>query len=259
MDAESSRHVPLSEEGNRQSDGGRPPMRVHSATSRSSSPLSSTPLPVTSAPAVPAPRSPRDWVRQWFGGRGGSNPTRLTSAEQRASHRLAQLGSAWQVVPWGRSRQRDHEGFLAVGPGGVFAVTVVDQGRHRVMMAGDVVQIHGRRPPLVSRARRAARRASEALTAAVGAKVPVVPVLTPSDGPRPRTACPPAVSWSPTGSLTSCCWRPERRSPQRRRGSWRRSPAIPARGQTSIAGIPMVGRPVTTAARNGNLDSSVRG
>ncbi|HLU43488.1 MAG TPA: hypothetical protein VKZ67_00470 [Natronosporangium sp.] len=153
-------------------------MRVHSATSRSSSPLSSTPLPVTSAPAVPAPRSPRDWVRQWFGGRGGSNPTRLTSAEQRASHRLAQLGSAWQVVPWGRSRQRDHEGFLAVGPGGVFAVTVVDQGRHRVMMAGDVVQIHGRRPPLVSRARRAARRASEALTAAVGAKVPVVPVLT---------------------------------------------------------------------------------
>lgn len=156
-------------------------MSVNSASSRSPAHLSSSePLAAASAPPpVPAPRSPLDWARQWFGGRGRpGGVARLTSAEQRASHRLAQLGPAWQVVPWPRGRQRDQDGFLVIGPGGVFAVTVVDQGRHRVMMAGDVVQIQGRRPPLVNRARRAARRASEALTATVGAKVPVVPVLT---------------------------------------------------------------------------------
>jgi len=47
-----------------------------------------------------------------------------------------------------------------------------------VMLAGDVVQIQGRRPPYVARAKRAARKVSQALSAAVGTKVPVVPVLT---------------------------------------------------------------------------------
>jgi hypothetical protein len=55
---------------------------------------------------------------------------------------------------------------------------VADHGRARVLIAGDVVQINGRRPPYVAEARRDARRASKALSAAVGHPVPVVPVLT---------------------------------------------------------------------------------
>jgi hypothetical protein len=60
----------------------------------------------------------------------------------------------------------------------VYAVTVVEHGRQRVLLAGDVVQIQGKRPPYVARARREAKTASDALTAAVGTAVPVVPVLT---------------------------------------------------------------------------------
>jgi hypothetical protein len=86
------------------------------------------------------------------------------------------------VVDWPESVRsgldRDQAGFLVIGPGGIYSVTVVEHGRQRVMLAGDVIQIHGRRPPYVARAKRAARKVSEALSAAVGAKVPVVPILT---------------------------------------------------------------------------------
>ncbi|QSB17030.1 hypothetical protein JQS43_00745 [Natronosporangium hydrolyticum] len=129
------------------------------------------------APAGP-PRSALDWARQRLGSR---NNRRLSAAGQRAGHRLQQLGPSWRMVEWPSAEltdDRDHAGFLAIGPGGVYSVTVVDQGRRRVMLAGDVVQIHGRRPPHISRARKAARKASNALTEAVGTKVPVVPVLT---------------------------------------------------------------------------------
>jgi hypothetical protein len=159
-------------------------MSVHSASSGSSDSASSggslTPR-LTGGPFGPPsapPRSPLDWARQRFGNR---NNRRLSAAGQRAGHRLEQLGPAWRVVEWPSAEfveDRDHAGFLAIGPGGVYSVTVVDQGRRRVMLAGDVVQIHGRRPPHISRARKAARKASNALTAAVGTKVPVVPVLT---------------------------------------------------------------------------------
>ena len=67
---------------------------------------------------------------------------------------------------------------VAFGPGGVFAVTVVDHGRARIMVAGDVVQINGKRPPYVSDAIRDAKRASKAISAAVGLQVPVTPALT---------------------------------------------------------------------------------
>lgn len=126
----------------------------------------------------PAERSgPLDWARQRF----GTRPTRrLSAAGQRAEHRLAQLGSSWRVVEWPLvppAADQEHNGFLAIGPGGVYAVTVVEHGRQRVMVAGDVIQIQGRRPPYVARARRSAKKVSEALTAAVGVTVPVVPVL----------------------------------------------------------------------------------
>ncbi len=107
-------------------------------------------------------------------------------------HRLAQhLGPTWRVVETAHapvaSAGTDHNGFLAVGPAGVFAVTVVDQGRQRIMIAGDVVQIQGKRPPHVARARRYAKRAKAALSAAVGATVPVIPVLTFVGGGRMTT------------------------------------------------------------------------
>jgi hypothetical protein len=125
----------------------------------------------------PGERSgPFDWARQ----RLAARPTRrLSAAGQRAEQRLAQLGPAWRVIEWPPSMSSDPErnGFLAIGPGGVYAVTVVEHGRQRVMVAGDVIQIQGRRPPYVARARRTAKKASEALTAAVGTTVPVVPVL----------------------------------------------------------------------------------
>ena len=60
----------------------------------------------------------------------------------------------------------------------MYAVTVADHGRSRVLIAGDVVQINGKRPQYVAEARREARRASKALSAAVGLSVPVTPVLT---------------------------------------------------------------------------------
>jgi hypothetical protein len=125
------------------------------------------------------PRSPLDWARQRLGGRG---TRRLSAAGQRATHQLEHLGPSWLVVDWPETVlagiDQDQAGFLAIGPGGVYSVTVVDHGRQRVMLAGDVVQIHGRRPPYVARARRTARMVSQALSAAVGTNVPVVPVLT---------------------------------------------------------------------------------
>jgi hypothetical protein len=67
---------------------------------------------------------------------------------------------------------------LVIGPSGLFAVTIADHGRSRVMVAGDVVQISGKRPPYVSEAIRDAKRASKALSGATGHSIPVTPVLT---------------------------------------------------------------------------------
>jgi hypothetical protein len=106
---------------------------------------------------------------------------RLAAVRQRAMQRLAQhLGATWRLVdtPHADLASPEHAGFLIFGPGGVFAVTVIDQGRRRAMIAGDVIQLPGgRRPPHVARARRYARKARTALSEVVGATVPVIPVL----------------------------------------------------------------------------------
>jgi hypothetical protein len=112
----------------------------------------------------------------------------VEAAGNRALTRLDHLGPAWHVVDWPRTdvpvpgldgRGSDERaGFLAIGPSGLFAVTVADHGRARVMIAGDVVQINGKRPSYFAEARRDAKRASKALSAAVGLAVPVTPVLT---------------------------------------------------------------------------------
>lgn len=120
----------------------------------------------------------------------GREVRRIEAASARALSRLDHLGPAWHIVEWPRTElpelgllpagwgREERAGFLAIGPGGVFAVTVADHGRSRVLIAGDVVQINGKRPPYVSEARRDAKRASEAISTAVGLTVPVTPVLT---------------------------------------------------------------------------------
>jgi len=125
-----------------------------------------------------------EWARRRRAERGAR---RLEAAGARALGRLDHLGPAWHVVEWPRTDAADllfdHErddraGFLAIGPSGLFAVTIADHGRARVLVAGDVVQINGKRPPYVAEARRDAKRASKALSAAVGLSIPVTPVLT---------------------------------------------------------------------------------
>lgn len=127
--------------------------------------------------------SPLEWARRR---RAERDARRVEAAGSRAIDRLGHLGPAWHILDWPRVDapggepvpHREQAGFLAIGPGGIFAVTVADHGRSRVLIAGDVVQINGRRPPYVTEARREARRASKALSAAIGRPVPVVPVLT---------------------------------------------------------------------------------
>lgn len=100
--------------------------------------------------------------------------------------RLARLGPAWhfQVLPANPEdpspgTPADHVSgrILAIGPGGLFLLTAVEHGRSRILLSGDVLQIQGRRPDYVTRARQTARRAARELTAAVGAPVTVTPVL----------------------------------------------------------------------------------
>ncbi|WBB96751.1 MULTISPECIES: hypothetical protein [unclassified Solwaraspora] len=131
--------------------------------------------------------SPMEWARRRRAERGAK---RIEAAGARALNRLDQLGPSWHVVHWPRTDSPDRmlgletagreerAGFLAIGPSGLFAVTVVDHGRSRVLVAGDVVQINGKRPTYVAEARRDAKRASKAMSAAVGHTIPVAPVLT---------------------------------------------------------------------------------
>jgi hypothetical protein len=130
---------------------------------------------------------PVEWARRR---RAHKEARRVEAAGSRAIARIDQLGPAWHVVDWprtelapaGRERvgppRKEQAGFLAIGPGGIFAVTVADHGRTRVLVAGDVVQINGRRPPYVAGAIREAKEAGKALSRAIGRAVPVVPVLT---------------------------------------------------------------------------------
>ncbi len=137
-------------------------------------------------PALEGPPrlTPAEWSRRR---RAERDARRLEAAGARALTRLDRLGPNWHIVDWPRTDALgyyepdpadDRAGFLAIGPGGVYAVTVADHGRSRVLIAGDVVQINGKRPQYIAEARREARRASKALSAAVGLSVPVTPVLT---------------------------------------------------------------------------------
>ncbi|WP_433299371.1 hypothetical protein ACQP2F_46000 [Actinoplanes sp. CA-030573] len=138
----------------------------------------------TSTAIEPSRSNPADWARRR---RAERDARRVEAAGSRALSRLDRLGPNWHIVAWPHTDSQsyyepdladDRAGFLAIGPGGVYAVTVADHGRARVLIAGDVVQINGKRPQYVAEARREARRAGKALSAAVGLTVPVTPVLT---------------------------------------------------------------------------------
>jgi hypothetical protein len=155
--------------------------------SRALSPIDRARRPVSPAPpaAVETPRqNPIEWARRR---RAEREARRVEAAGARALTRLDRLGPAWHIVDWpltdsaqsyyGPDPTDERAGFLAIGPGGVYAVTVADHGRTRVLIAGDVVQINGKRPAYVAEARRDAKRAAQAISAAVGLTVPVTPVL----------------------------------------------------------------------------------
>jgi len=142
------------------------------------------PLPMLEA----ARPSALDWARRR---RAEWEARRVEAAGARALKVLDHLGPAWHIVDWPRAQRPDaispsstwsggeeRAGFLAIGPSGLFAVTVAEHGRARVLVAGDVVQINGRRPPYVVETRRDAKQASRLISRAVGLPVPVAPVLT---------------------------------------------------------------------------------
>lgn len=145
-------------------------------------------------PGSTAPDAVRNTPMEWARRRRADRETRrMQAAESRAVHRLGNLGSDWHVVEWPHSvpLTRDtlnadtfrkdtppvHAGFLAIGPGGIYSVSVADHGRSRVLVAGDVVQVGSKRPTYIAQARKDARRAGKALSAAVGQELKVIPVL----------------------------------------------------------------------------------
>jgi hypothetical protein len=115
-----------------------------------------------------------DWVRSRKAER---ELRKAAAAHQRLAQRMGTIGDDWRVLDLKMATGIDRTSFLAVGPGGVFAVTVKDHGRSRVQFAGDVVQIDGRRPKYVQEARENAKVAAEALSRMAGVSVPVIPIL----------------------------------------------------------------------------------
>jgi hypothetical protein len=124
---------------------------------------------------VDAPRtSPLEWMRHRKAER---ESRRADAAHQRAAQRMEALGRDWRVLDLQAAAGSDRMSFLALGPGGIFAVTVKDHGRSRVSFAGDIVQVDGRRPKYVQEARQNAKLAATAMTRTAGVSIPVMPVL----------------------------------------------------------------------------------
>jgi hypothetical protein len=91
--------------------------------------------------------------------------------------RLQRLGAEWQLIEANTLGLGQRDAFVAIGPGGVFAVTVKSQGRNRVRMSGDVIQINGKRLDYVGEARRLASALGGAFTRTAGTAIPVTPIL----------------------------------------------------------------------------------
>jgi hypothetical protein len=120
--------------------------------------------------AVVAPPKRGGWLHRR---REAKAQKRAEAGRQRVVHRVEMLGPQWRIVDY----NLDDPDFLAVGPGGVFQVTVCDHGRSRVQLAGDVVQVNGQRPPYVALARRDAQRISDQMSRVARRRIPVIPVV----------------------------------------------------------------------------------
>jgi hypothetical protein len=118
--------------------------------------------------------TPMDWARER---RVRKQARRIDAARERTKGRLNRLGDEWELIDGATLGVPNADSFLAIGPGGVFAVTVKSQGRNRVLLSGDTVQIAGRRPDFLGETRRVATAMSTALSRSAGVKVPVTPVL----------------------------------------------------------------------------------
>jgi len=102
---------------------------------------------------------------------------REEAGRSRTVDRLAKLGSAWKVLDIEELGLPIRNTFLTIGPGGVFVVVVKPQGRSRVRLAGDLVQVDGRRHKYVAEAKLLAEQVTRALSRTVGSTVPVTPVI----------------------------------------------------------------------------------
>jgi len=123
-----------------------------------------------------APRlTPAEWARRR---RMQKDMRRDDSVRNRTMSRLGnRLGREWQLIDATSLGLESRDAFVAIGPGGIFAVTVRSQARNRVRMSGDTIQINGRRPPYIAEARRSAEAISVAFTKTAGTTIPVTPVL----------------------------------------------------------------------------------
>jgi hypothetical protein len=122
-----------------------------------------------------SPRStPVEWARRR---RTDKEARRAEAAREHAVTRLARLGPAWKVVDVQELGLAVKNTFLAIGPGGLFLITVKQHGRTRVRLAGDVVQIDGRRLGYVGEAKKLAEQAATAISRTAGSKVPVTPIV----------------------------------------------------------------------------------
>lgn len=147
-------------------------VHTHDVVVRPTDPTAGRPsnLEVSGAPHL----TPREWARRR---RIEKQERRVDAARERTKGRLNRLGDEWVLIDTVTLGVPSHESFLAIGPGGVFAVTVKSQGRSRVRVSGDTVQIAGRRPDYLGEARRLASAMSRALSRPARVRIPVMPVL----------------------------------------------------------------------------------
>jgi hypothetical protein len=135
-------------------------------------------LPVDYAPRhqlFEAPRSnPLGWARRR---RIDREARRDEAVRVRAVNRLARLGTTWKVIDVTEVGMSARNTFLAIGPGGVFLVLVKPQGRSRVRLTGDVIQVDGRRFAYIGEARKLAEQAAKAMSRTARSTIPVTPVI----------------------------------------------------------------------------------
>jgi hypothetical protein len=122
--------------------------------------------------------APRPTALEWARRRRMDREARKADlVRERAANRLSRLGAGWKVIDVAELGLSVKNAFLAIGPGGVFLVAVKEHGRTRVRLAGDIVQIDGRRLSYVAEARKLAEQAAGAISRTAGSSVPVTPVL----------------------------------------------------------------------------------